>query len=54
MVDDRTFLEVLLAVIRKMRTGTPMMTAKEEFVEDVVKDAIEIFGNDFVFGSPES
>lgn len=48
MVDDRTLIEVLLAVIRKMRNGVPMMTAKEELVSDYIEQWVDIYGEETV------
>jgi hypothetical protein len=48
MADERTFIEVLLAVIRKMRTGIPMMTAKDELMEDFIEQWVDIYGDETV------
>jgi hypothetical protein len=48
MADARTFIEVLLAVIRKMREGLPMMTAKEELMEDFLEQWVDIYGDETV------
>jgi len=39
-----TLTETLAVVIGKLAAKKPMMTAKEEFVEDVIRDWSEIFG----------
>lgn len=41
---DQTFLETFAVVKGKIINGIPMMTAKEEFVEDVIRDWAELFG----------
>lgn len=45
-----TLAEVIAVVKGKMAEDLPMMTAKEEFVEDVLTDAVDLFGYNFVFG----
>ena len=49
MEDTRDFDEVFAAVKYKVINKMPMMTAREKFVEDVIKDAVELFGYDFIF-----
>lgn len=39
-----TLTETIAVVIGKLAAKMPMMTAKEEFVEDVIQDWSEIFG----------
>ena len=50
MVDTRTFTEVFAAVKYKVLNKLPMSTAKEEFVEQMIMDAVDAFGYDFIFG----
>ena len=45
-----TFGDVFAIVKGKMANKLPMTTAKEEFLEDVIEDAVDLFGYDFVFG----
>jgi len=47
--DIRSFDEVLAAVKWKIHKKEPMMTAKEEFVEDIIQKGVELFGYDFIF-----
>lgn len=47
---ESTIDEVIAIVKFKIANNIPMATAKEEFVEDVIEDAIDLFGYDFVFG----
>lgn len=47
---ELTFSDVFAVVKYKMLNKQPMSTAREEFLEDVIVEAIEIFGNNFVFG----
>lgn len=51
MEDTRSFDEVFAAVKYKILNKMPMSTAKEKFVEQMIKDAVESFGYDFIFGS---
>lgn len=51
MEDTRTFEEVLAAVKYDIVNKYPIITAKEEFVEDVINDAVELFGYDFIYGT---
>lgn len=46
-MDERTFIEVAAAVIFKIQNKIPMMTAKEEMMEDFLEDWSEAFGFDF-------
>lgn len=45
-----TFGDVFAIVKGKMANKLPMTTAKEEFLEDVIEDAVDLFGYSFVFG----
>ena len=49
MEDTRTFTEIFAVVKYKIAHDLPMMTAKEEWFEDVITDATELFGSDFIF-----
>lgn len=49
MEDTRDFDEVFAAVKYKILNKIPMATAKEKFVEDIIKDAVGSFGYDFIF-----
>ena len=49
MEDTRDFDEVFAAVKYKILNKIPMSTAKEKFVEDIIKDAVDSFGYDFIF-----
>ena len=51
MEDTRDFDEVFAAVKYKILNKLPRSTSKEEFVEDIINDAVGSFGYDFVFGS---
>lgn len=44
MEDNRTFTEIFAVVKYKIEHNIPMMTAKEEWCEDIIKDWAEIFG----------
>lgn len=49
--DQSSTLDEVIAVVKgKIAAGIPMMTAKEEFVEDVLADAVDLFGYSFVYG----
>lgn len=50
MEDTRSFTEVFAAVKYKVLNKLPMSTAKEEFVEQMIIDAVDTFGYDFIFG----
>ena len=43
---EQTLTETIAVVLGKIAAGMPMMTAKEEFIEDVVQDWSELFGWD--------
>lgn len=47
---EQTFTETFAVVKGKIAAGMPMLTAREEWVEQVLADAVDLFGNDFVFG----
>lgn len=47
---EQTLDDVIAVVKYKIANKMPMMTAKEEFVEDLLKDTIDTFGYEFVFG----
>lgn len=49
MEDKRSFTEVFAVVKYKILKKIPMMTAKEEWCEDIINDAVELFGNEFIF-----
>ncbi len=42
--DDRNFQEVLACVIGKMLYNEPLMGAKEELVDDFIREWTELFG----------
>ena len=44
MEDTRTFTEVFAAVKYKITNNLPMATAKEELMENFVKDWVDAFG----------
>ena len=44
-----TFGDVFAIVKGKMANKIPMTTAKEEWCEDIIEDAVDLFGYDFVF-----
>ena len=44
MVDTRTFTEVFAAVVYKIKNNLPMTTAREELMENFVKDWTDAFG----------
>lgn len=50
MEDKRSFDEVFAAVKYKIEHKLPMLTAKEEYVEEVITDAVDLFGYNFIFG----
>lgn len=50
MEDTRKLTDVLAVVKYKIINKAPMMTAREEFVEQMIMDAVDIFGYDFIFG----
>lgn len=47
---ESTIDDVIAIVKFKIANNVPMLTAKEEFVEDLLKDAVDTFGYEFVFG----
>ena len=49
MEDTRDFDEVFVAVKYKILNKIPMLTAKEELVEQMIMDAVDAFGYDFIF-----
>ena len=49
MEDTRSFDEVLVAVKYKILNKMPMLTAKEKLVEQMIMDAVDAFGYDFVY-----
>lgn len=44
MEDQRTFTEIFAVVKYKIEHNEPMMTAKEELMEDFIKEWAEDFG----------
>ena len=51
MEDTRSFDEVLVAVKYKIINKMPMLTDKEKLVEQMIMDAVDAFGYDFIFYS---
>lgn len=49
MEDTRSFDEVFVAVKYKIINKIPMSTAKEEFVERMIMNAVDAFGYDFIY-----
>lgn len=49
MEDIRDFDEVFAAVKYKIINKIQMATAKEKFVEQMIMDAVDAFGYDFIF-----
>ena len=49
MEDTRSFDEVLVAVKYKIINKMPMLTAKEKLVEQMIMDAVDAFGYDFIY-----
>lgn len=45
---EQTFLETFAVVKGKMANGIPMTTAKEELMEDFIKDWVDLFGFDTI------
>lgn len=43
---EQTLTETVAVVLGKLANKMPMLTAREEFVEDVVRDWAELFGWD--------
>ena len=48
MEDTRSFDEVLVAVKYKIINKLPMSTEKEKLVEQMIMDAVDAFGYDFI------
>lgn len=44
MEDNRLFTEVFAAVVYKIKNNLPMMTAREELMEQFVQDWTDAFG----------
>lgn len=51
MEDTRSFDEVLVAVKYKIINKLPMSTEKEKLVEQMIMDAVDAFGYDFIFSN---
>ena len=51
MEDIRSFDEVFVAVKYKIINKMPMLTAKEKFVEQMIMDAVDAFGYDFIYSN---
>lgn len=51
MEDTRSFDEVFVAVKYKILNKMPMLTAKEKLVEQIIMNAVDVFGYHFIFGS---
>lgn len=51
MEDTRDFDEVLAAVKYKIINKMPMLTAKEKLIEQMIMDAVDAFGYNFIFGN---
>ena len=49
MEDTRSFDEVFVAVKYKILNKMPMLTAKEKLVEQIIMNAVDIFGYDFIY-----
>lgn len=49
MEDTRSFDEVFVTVKYKILNKIPMLTDKEKLVEQIIMDAVDAFGYDFVF-----
>lgn len=49
MEDIRQLTDVLAAVKYKILNKVPMSTSKEKFVEQMIMDAVDAFGYDFIF-----
>jgi len=45
---EQTFLETFAVVKGKLANGIPMTTAKEEMMEDFIKDWLDIYGEETV------
>lgn len=51
MEDTRDFDEVFVAVKYKILNKMPMSTNKEKLVEQMIMDAVDAFGYDFVYSN---
>ena len=51
MEDTRSFDEVFVAVKYKVLNKSPMLTAKEKLVEQIIMDSVDAFGYDFIFSN---
>lgn len=51
MEDVRSFDEVLVTVKYKILNKIPMSTAKEKFVEQIIMNAVDSFGYDFIYSN---
>lgn len=51
MEDTRSFDEVFAAVKYKIQNKLPMLTAKEKLVEQMIMDAVDAFGYDFIYSN---
>lgn len=49
MEDTRSFDEVFVAVKYKILNKIPMLTAKEKLVEQIIMNAVDAFGYDFIY-----
>lgn len=49
MEDTRSFDEVFVAVKYKIINKMPMLTAKEKLIEQMIMDAVDAFGYNFIF-----
>lgn len=41
---EQTLTDTIAVVIGKLAAGIPMLTAREEFIEDVIRDWADLFG----------
>lgn len=51
MEDKRKLTEVFAAVKYKIINKIPMSTEKEKFVEQMIMNAVELFGYDFIYSN---
>ena len=51
MEDTRSFDEVFVAVKYKIINKIPMLTSKEKLVEQMIMDAVDAFGYNFIFSN---
>ena len=51
MEDTRKLTEVFAAVKYKILNKMPMSTAKEKLVEQIIMDAVDAFGYDFIYSN---